>query len=104
MSAWFKKADAPAKHAAAPLDPEAAARKLRSFIAAKSKLVKESEISADTKLFSSGLLDSLAFIELVLFVEKEFHVKLSDVTDVNMDCLDSIEQILNPVVRATQSA
>ena len=104
MSAWFRKADAPARNVTTPLDPEVAAHKLRSFVASKSKLVEASEIAADTKLFSSGLLDSLAFIELVLFVEKEFHVKLSDVADVNMDSLDSIEQILDPVVRATQSA
>ena len=104
MSAWFKKAGAPAMNAGAPLDSEAAARTLRGFIASKSKLVKESEITTDTKLFSSGLLDSLAFIELVLFVEKEFHVKLADVTEVNMDSLDSINQILGPVAQATKSA
>ena len=104
MTAWFKKAGAPATNARAPLDSEAAAGKLRGFIAAKSKLIKESEIATDTKLFSSGLLDSLAFIELVLFVEKEFHIKLSDVSEVNMESLDSIEQILGPVTQATKSA
>ena len=104
MSAWFRKADASPGNAAVSLDREAAIQKLRKFVGAKSKLVKESEIAADTRLFSSGLLDSLAFIELVLFVENEFHLKLSDHMDVNMDSLDSIEQILDPVLRADHSA
>jgi acyl carrier protein len=101
MTAWFKKNSRLIDNHTTPFDREAAAQKLRSFVASKSKLVQAADIGFDMKLFSSGLLDSLAFIELVLFVEKEFHVKLSDVTDVNMDCLDSIEQIINPVVRAS---
>ncbi|TMA78995.1 MAG: acyl carrier protein, partial [Deltaproteobacteria bacterium] len=74
-------------------------QKLRSFVAAKSKFVEASEIANETKLFSSGLLDSLAFIELVLYVEKEFHLKLVDFTEVNLNSLDSIEQILDPIFK-----
>ena len=107
MRAWFRKADTESASSRAPLDAERAAQKLREFIATKSKLVKASEIANETKLFSSGLLDSLAFIELVLYVEKEFHLKLTDVTDVNLTSLDSIEQFLNPIFEYlgnTQSA
>jgi acyl carrier protein len=41
----------------------------------------------------------LAFIELVLYVEKEFHLKLADFTEVNLNSLDSIEQILDPIFK-----
>jgi acyl carrier protein len=98
MSAWFRKSGADSDGTRVPLDAEAAAQKLRDFIAAKSKLVQASEIANNTKLFSAGLLDSLAYVELVLFVEKEFRVKLADIIDVNMDSLDSIEQILRPII------
>ena len=98
MSAWFRKSPAESGSARVPLDPESAAQQLRDFIAARSKIVQASDINKDTKLFSSGLLDSLAFVELVLFVEKEFRVKLADIMNVNMDSLDSIEQILRPII------
>ena len=104
MTAWFRKTPSQQEAIRTPLDRDAAAKKLRGFVASKSKLVEASEIATDTKLFSSGLLDSLAFIELVLFVEKEFHVKLANVTSVNMASLDSIDQILAPIARATSSA
>jgi acyl carrier protein len=98
MTAWFRKADPVLKQISTPPDLESAAQKLRCFIAGKSKLVEASELTDDTRLFSSGLLDSLTFVELVLFVEREFHIKLSDAVDVNMDSLDSIEQILGPLL------
>ena len=104
MTAWFKKDSRSVDKDTKPFDHEAAAQQLRRFVGSKSKLVQEPDITLDMKLFSSGLLDSLAFIELVLFVEKELHVKLSDVTEVNMDALDSIRQILDPVARAARSA
>ena len=98
MSAWFRKTDTTPKASSEPINPQVAAESLREFIATKSKLVKASELTNDTKLFSSGLLDSLAFVEMVLFVEKSFHLKLADVTNVNMESLDSIQQILDPIV------
>jgi len=98
MTAWFRKADSKIVVNETLVDSRVAAEKLTAFIVAKSKLVKASELNDDTKLFSSGLLDSLAFVELVLFVEKEFHLKLAAVTDVNMDSLDSIEDIIGHIV------
>lgn len=98
MTAWFRKTETTSKRSPNPIDLQTAAQSLRDFIAGKSKLVKASELTNDTKLFSSGLLDSLVFVEMVLFVEKSFHLKLADVTDVNMESLDSIQQILDPIV------
>lgn len=104
MTAWFRKAAAPSQASHAPIDAQAAAHRLCGFIAEKSKLVEASEITNETKLFSSGLLDSLAFVELVFFIEREFHIKLADVTEVNMDSLDSIEQILAPILKKANHA
>ena len=86
---------------AAPAQPELSAEiveeKLKSFLASKSKLIAASDITKDLNIFSSGLLDSVAFIELVLFVEKEFRVKLANSTAVNMMSLDSIGAIADAV-------
>src|SRR5258706_3429448 len=94
MTAWFRKGNSPSAPKTPSIDPAAAAEKLRAFIATKSKLITAADLTDDTKLFSSGLLDSLAFIELVLFVQKELHLKLAYGTDVNLDSLDSIEDII----------
>jgi acyl carrier protein len=79
------------------LDSDTIENKLKDFIATKSKLITLSDIDKDTKVFSSGLLDSLAYIELVLFVEREFQVKLSKTTEVNMNSMDSVAQIVQTV-------
>ena len=92
MPAWFKK-QTPDPRISAPLDEESAAAKLKGFLAGKSKLLSVSDIENDTELFSSGLLDSLAYIELALFLEREFHCKLPPGT--SMDSLDSIAAVLS---------
>src|SRR5258706_13813461 len=95
MTAWFRKGNSPSAPKTPSIDPAAAAEKLRAFIATKSKLITAADLTDDTKLFSSGLLDSLAFIELVLFVEKDLQLKLADVTEVNMKRVDSVEDIIS---------
>lgn len=98
---WFKKDK---KETLAPGSPQVSGemiqQRLRPFLAGKSEILAGSEISPDTKLFSSGLLDSLAFIELVTFLESEFKVRLSDAGEVNLDSLDSIELITRKVLDA----
>lgn len=56
--------------------------------------VDTSDIEKDTKLFSSGILDSFSMVELVIFIEKSADIKLNP-TDLRLDNLDSIERILN---------
>jgi methoxymalonate biosynthesis acyl carrier protein len=48
--------------------------------------------SADTDLFEAGLLDSLAFIELLLQLEREFGVATS-LEDLEVDNFRSIARI-----------
>ena len=98
---WFKKRKTEATPSA-PFDEEAAGARLMTFVAGKSKLISAQDLEADTKLFSSGLLDSLAYIEVVLFVEREFQVKLSSIPGIGMDSLDSIRAIIE-FVRAARA-
>jgi len=94
--AWSFKRKSAAR-AQPQLSTEIVEEKLKSFLASKSKLIAVSDITKDLNIFSSGLLDSIAFIELVLFVEKEFRVKLANSTAVNMTSLDSIGAIADAV-------
>ena len=48
--------------------------------------------SVDTDLFDTGVLDSLAFEQLILHLEREFGVTMS-VDDLEMDHFRSIAQI-----------
>ena len=52
----------------------------------------------DTPLQTSGILDSLASLGLVSFVEKQFGVEL-DVYDTSVERFDSINQIAATILR-----
>ena len=52
----------------------------------------------DTPLQTSGILDSLATVGLIAFLEKEFHVEL-DVHDTSIEHFDSIDGIAATVRR-----
>lgn len=77
--------------------------KLMTFIEKKSRLLKASEIQPNTTLFSSGALDSLAFVQLVAFIDKEFQIKLSSVTALTMNNLDNLELIGQKISKALQT-
>ena len=48
--------------------------------------------STETDLFETGVLDSLAFVELVLHLEQEFGVKIT-LEQVEIDNFKSVERI-----------
>ena len=52
----------------------------------------------DTPLQTSGILDSLATVGLIAFLEKEFHVEL-DVHDTSIEQFDSIDAVAATVKR-----
>jgi acyl carrier protein len=52
----------------------------------------------DTPLVTSGILDSLAALTLVSFVEKQFHVEL-DVYDTSIEHFDRIADIATSIHR-----
>jgi len=53
--------------------------------------------SVDTDLFEAGVLDSLAFVELLVDLEQKFGVKVS-IDDVEIERFRSIEKIADFVV------
>ncbi|SRR5258708_7726867 len=97
---WFKKEEN--KKNEGPVEPvsmETVEKKVRGFIAGKTKLIKIDDLAPTTKLFSSGLLDSLTFIQLVSFIEREFKVQLSKHQSISMDSFDQLDQIVQAVTR-----
>lgn len=63
---------------------------IRAFLSDKAKSIESGSLGRDVGLFSTGLLDSLTFIQMVSFIEEEFSVLLADHLDVSFDTLDSI--------------
>lgn len=60
----------------------------------------EDEIDDTTPLFSSGLIDSFSLIQLITFIEGEASIRVAP-TEVSLDNLDTIENILNFVAKRT---
>ncbi|MBV9079691.1 MAG: acyl carrier protein [Elusimicrobia bacterium] len=97
---WFKRESKP-QTPRPPLTAEAIDQKLRSFIGKNSKLIQPSELERETPLFSSGILDSLAFVKMVSFVEGEFGVSLSKAGPVVIENLDTMRQVIEASLKAS---
>jgi acyl carrier protein len=79
------------------------AHKLQSFL--DERLASPSgPFTEDTRLFSSGLFDSLAFMEIVLFVETEFGKSLIKHGEVNLETMDRWGDLVSTVERAVREA
>lgn len=55
--------------------------------------VDASDITGETLLFSSGLIDSFAFVSLLAHIETEGGFRI-DSADVTLDHFDSVDRIL----------
>ncbi len=66
--------------------------KLSEYIAAKILKQPNRAISATEPLISSGLIDSFNLMDVSLFVEDTFGVRIED-TELNADTFDSLEQL-----------
>mgnify|MGYP001182539751 CR=1 FL=1 len=65
---------------------------LREFLGTKLGLSVD-DITDETALLSSGLLDSFSVVQLLVFIEESSGVQLAP-TDVGFATLDSIERIM----------
>jgi len=65
---------------------------LASFIASKILKQPNRVITADEALISSGLIDSFSLMDLALFVEDTFNVRIED-TELNADSFDTLTQL-----------
>jgi acyl carrier protein len=66
--------------------------KLADYIAAKILKQPNRMIRSDEPLISSGLIDSFHLMDIGLFVEDTFGVRIED-TELNADTFDSLEQL-----------
>ena len=66
--------------------------KLSKFIAEKILKQPGRTIGPDEKLISSGLIDSFSLMDLALFVEDSYGVRIED-TELNANTFDSLDQL-----------
>ncbi len=67
-------------------------RSLAGYIATEILKNPQRVIRPDEKLISSGLIDSFHLVDLGLFVEERFGVRLDD-GELNADTFDTLEQL-----------
>ena len=65
---------------------------LEKFIATQILKQPNRKISADEPLISSGLIDSFSLMDIALFVEDTFGVRIED-TELNADTFDNLNQL-----------
>jgi acyl carrier protein len=66
--------------------------RLEQFIAAKILKQPNRKIGADEALISSGLVDSFSLMDIALFVEDSFGVRIED-TELNAQSFDTLSQL-----------
>ena len=66
--------------------------KIRSFIINNFYIPNASDLHNDMSLFDTGIIDSTGVMELIVFIEKEFDIRVDDIEVVqsNFDCVDKI--------------
>ncbi len=65
---------------------------LAKFIAEKILKQPNKVITADEALISSGLIDSFSLMDLALFIEDTFNVRIED-TELNAQTFDNLTQL-----------
>ena len=66
--------------------------KLATYIASEILKQPKRNIRPDEALISSGLIDSFSMIDLSLFIEDNFGVRIED-TELNAETFDTLEQL-----------
>jgi acyl carrier protein len=66
--------------------------RLEQYIAAKVLKQPGKGIGADESLIRGGLIDSFSLVDLALFVEDTFGVRLDD-TELNADVFDTLQEL-----------
>ena len=65
---------------------------LAKFIAEKILKQANKVITSDEALISSGLIDSFSLMDLALFIEDTFNVRIED-TELNAQAFDNLSQL-----------
>jgi acyl carrier protein len=67
-------------------------QELLDYIGERARL-ERSALTVDTQLFSSGVLDSIAVLEMTAFIERKTGVRF-DASEIRLDNLDSVAQMM----------
>lgn len=67
---------------------------VRSFITSNFYVTDPTKLEDSASLLDSGIIDSTGVLEVILFIEKSFGIKVED-SEMLPDNLDSIERIAN---------
>lgn len=76
--------------------------KIKTFLSDNLLVPFDGNIKNDTSLFKTGIVDSYGFVELVLFIEREFAISVQDTELVGGD-FDSLVNIVALVKRKIDS-
>lgn len=63
----------------------------------------ELDVEVDTDVISGGMLDSLAFVQLLLALEEEFGVKV-DLSDLELEDFSSVANVARLVTASAEGA
>lgn len=66
--------------------------KLNEYITTEIMQQPDREIGADEALISGGLIDSFSLVDLAMFVEETFNVRIDD-TELNAETFDTLNQL-----------
>lgn len=75
---------------------DAITSEIEKYIAAQILKQPNRKIAADEPLISSGLIDSFSLMDLALFVEDTFGVRIED-TELNANTFDNLSQLTSLV-------
>lgn len=82
------------------LSKETITTQILDFLREKSPLIAKGEYTNDTNFFNEGILDSLAFIDLVTFIEDEYEISLNDEAEITTATFGSLSQIYTIVIQS----
>lgn len=72
--------------------PETMIQQICSYLASQILKQPNRTITADEPLISSGLIDSFSLMDVALYVEDTFGVRIED-TELNADTFDTLTQL-----------
>ena len=75
--------------------------KLKRYIV-ETFMYGEGDIEPDQSLFGGDIIDSLGFMKLIAFIEKEFDVEL-DMSEVSMENFDSLNEMMKTISKKTEA-
>ena len=71
--------------------------KIETYIAAELLKNPDRSIAPDEPLISGGMVDSFSLVDLALFVEENFGVRIDD-TELNAETFDTLEELSDLII------